>query len=290
MSDCDSVGSAGSAATVKRDCPVCHKEFTARSLFKHIRMKHDAHWFEGMYANEKMLDAYIEKCEPIPFFYMEKNDFDEEETKDIYGCLACNNTFTHKGHGTTHCNKAKCKATHIKETKALKDRVKDMKTRMDNRKESETWNREKFCTEIEKLMRWCKYMKNGTMYQTLLTAYNERRVRSIASTERALSDKRNEVFNVNQNNLFSPLHYPIINPIADYNFSYNKEALDMFFIYNYWRGIASTIEITFVYMREHYDYDYNDPTMFLSMKEEEPARQYICISSIDEYLHKLPAL
>jgi len=143
MSDCDSasVGSAGSAATVKRDCPVCHKEFTSRSLFNHIRNKHDAHWFESMWSNEKMLNAYIDKCEPVPFSYTEKNDFDEDECKDIYGCLACNNTFTQKARGTTHCNKKKCKANHIKEIKALIQRVIDMKKRMMNRIDYSKWSR-----------------------------------------------------------------------------------------------------------------------------------------------------
>ena len=293
MSDCDnaSVCSAGSTSVsnTKRECPICKQEVNTRSLFKHIKSKHDSHWFESMYANEKMLNGYIENSEPIPFMYEEKNDFDEMESKDIYGCLGCYNTFTNKKLGISHCNKAKCKATHIKETKALIQRVKDMQERMKNRTDYSKWSRQKFCTEIEKYIRWYKYMKNGTLYQTLLTAYNDRRARSTTDPKNATHDRRDEVYNPNMSHTYNALQYPIIKPIADYDLSYDKDAPNLLYQYHYWGGIVSGIELTYVYMRHHYDYE-ADPEMFLSMKEEEPARLFIDINSIDEYLHKLPAL
>lgn len=295
MSDCDnaSVSSAGSRVSIsntKRPCPVCKKEFKTTSLFKHIKTKHDAHWFESMYANDRMLRGIIEKSEPVPFMYTEKNDFDEDETKDIYGCLACYNSFTHKGHGTTHCNKAKCKAAHIKECKTLLQRVEDMKEKMKNRVDYRTWTREKFCREIEGYIRWYKYIKNGTLYRTLLTAYNKRRAERTASSERALTDRRNEIYGTNQLHTYCHYtHFPIIRDIPEYECTYDKTAPNMLYQYHYWGGIVSTIEHTYVYMRQHYDNE-ADPEMFMSMDENEPARLFIDVNSIEQYLHKLPPL
>lgn len=293
MSDCDneSVGSAGSISNSKRECPICKQEVNMRSLFKHIKTKHDSFWFESMYANEKMLNGCIENCEPVPFMYEEKNDFDEMESKDIYGCLGCYTTFATKtkGHGKTHCTKPKCKATHIKECKSLIQRVKDMQVKMANKTDYRKWTPEKFCKGIEGYIRWYKYMKNGTLYQTLLTAYNDRRARCTTDPKNAAHDRRDEVYNPNLAHTYNALQYPIIKPIPEYDCRYDKDAPNLLYQYHYWGGLVSSIEQTYVYMRHHYDYE-ADPEMFLSMKEEEPARLFIDINSIEEYQHKLPAL
>lgn len=294
MSDCDagSVCSTNSKSITNatRNCPVCQKEIKTVSLFRHIKNKHDAHWFQCMWANEKMLNKYIETCEPVPFSYEEKNDFDEMESKDIYGCLGCHNTFTSIKHGTTHCNKAKCKAAHIKECKVLLQRVKDMKEKMANRKEWETWSREKFFKEIEGYIRWYKYMKNGTLWKTLLNAYIKRRAERTASTERASTDRRNEVYgNSSVDSFCSYTHFPIINDIPDYECRYDKESSDLLYQYHYWGNIVYGIQRTYCYMRKHYDCE-ADPEMFMSVDENEPARMFIDISLIDTHLHKLPPL
>lgn len=284
-----SAGSTSSVSNAKRPCPVCNKEFKVMSLFKHIRTKHDSQWFESMYANEKMLRGYIENCEPVPFMYEETNDFDEVEVKDIYGCLACSNTFTHKGHGKTHCNKAKCKAAHIKEAKSLLNRVIEMQKRMLNKIDYSKWTREKFIKGIEGYIRWYKYMKNGTLYQTLLNAYNVRRAERTKNPENASHDRRYEVYNPNLSHTYTPTQFPIILNIMDYDCSYDKDAPNLLYQYHYWGGIVSNIELTYVYMRQHYDYD-ADSTMFHSISEDEPARLFIDLNSIEDHLHKLPPL
>jgi hypothetical protein len=290
MSDCDnaSVGSAGSRQSItqsKRDCPVCKKELAVQSLFKHIKTKHDAHWFESMYANEKMLNGYIEKCEPVPFMYEEKNDFDEVETKDIYGCLGCYNTFTHKGHGTTHCNKAKCKATHIKETKALIQRVIDMKKRMENRTDYSKWSREKLCTAIENEMRWYKWIKEGQYWRTLYNFYIKERESRIASE---VVDKGQYDFDWVHNTPNGM--WCRIPDIPNYDMSYNKEAKDLTFYLYHWMAITGSISSQYVFMRWHYSNKEDDEIYHEYDSHYHPKGQYIYPQQAEFNLRKLPTL
>jgi hypothetical protein len=289
MSDCDnaSVGSAGSKKSIshqKRDCPVCKKEFAVESLFRHIKTKHDAHWFESMYANEKMLNGYIEKCEPVPFMYEETNDFDEVETKDIYGCLACYNTFTHKGHGTTHCNKAKCKTAHIKEIKALIQRVIDMKKRMMNRTDYSKWSREKFCTALETEMRWYKWIKQSHLWRTLYDYYAPERESRLRGKD---VDKSRYEFIWTHNTPDGLM--PFIRDIEEIPMEYNKDAKDLLIYLHHWAAINGSIHGRFRFMRWHYEMQ-ADGEMFFDNSENHPDGQYMSPSTAEFNLHKLPAL
>lgn len=289
MSDCDnaSVGSAGSARSVthaKRDCPVCKKEIAVQSLFKHVRIKHEMHWFESMYANEKMLNAYIEKGEPVPFMYEEKNDFDEMESKDIYGCLACNNSFTHKGHGTTHCNKAKCKAAHVKEIKALIQRVIDMKKRMMNRTDYSKWSREKFCTAIETEMRWYKWIKQSPLWRILYDYYTPEREVRMKSKD---YDKTRYEFTWTHNTPDGLM--PFIPDIEEISLEYNKDAKDLLIYLHHWAAINSSIHGRYRFMRWHYEMQ-ADGEMFFENSENHPDGEYISPNAAEFNLHKLPVL
>lgn len=288
MSDCDarSVCSTGSAKSItheKRDCPVCKKEIAVQSLYKHIKTKHDSHWFESMYANEKMIRKYISDCEPVPFIYEEKNDFDEVEVKDIYGCLACHNSFTNKVRGTTHCNKAKCKAAHIKECRTLLQRVVNMKAKMLNKTDYSKWSREKLCTAIETEIRWYKWMKSGHLWRILYTFYTEERVSRIAILEKHKYD-------------FTWMHntpngaWPVIPAMPDYDMSYNKDAKDLVFHLYHWMAITGSIHSQFVFMRWHYSNVADDEMFYEYDNENHPGGNYIAPMNAQEHIHSLPSL
>jgi hypothetical protein len=288
MSDNDatSVCSAGSKQSItneKRECPVCNKEVNTRSLFKHIKTKHDSHWFESMYANEKMLTKYIQECEPIPFMYEEKNDFDEIESKDIYGCLACFNSFTHKGHGKTHCNKAKCKATHIKECKSLLQRVMDLKAKMLNKTDYSKWSREKLCNAIETEMRWYKWINSSYLWKILYTFYTEERQSRITVLEKYKYD-------------FTWMHntpngaWPVIPALPDYDMTYNKEEKDLRFRLHYWTAITGAIHSQFVFMRWHYENKEDGEIFHMYDNERHPEGQYIAPMNAEEHINSLPSL
>ena len=126
-SDTHSVISAGThTSTMSKDrvtleCPECGKEVQSRSMFNHIRKLH-TEYFKTMYKVWKSddLQELIDECEPFPVEWEYQNDFDETEFVNIWGCLACNSTFTQEHSAKTHCKKPKCKKDHIKALKAIK--------------------------------------------------------------------------------------------------------------------------------------------------------------------------
>lgn len=273
MSDSDSksvcsTASKQSISKQKRDCPICKKEIAVESLYRHIKTKHDSHWFESMYANEKMLNKCINECEPVPFMYDEKNDFDEVESKDIYGCLACHNSFTHKGHGTTHCNKAKCKAGHIKECRELLQRVVDLKAKMLNKTDYSKWSREKIIGCIDRQIEWYTSMKKGYLWRILFDHYNAERNSAIAGgREKAEYDF--EWISRTRVNMM-----PLIRDIPTYDTLYNKESKDILVYMFHWYAINMNIHEQYYHMRWNYE-SRCEADMFYSVSDKYPTGKYI---------------
>lgn len=125
MSDSDhsetqSQTSTASLSRTMLECPECGKELQARSMFKHMRLYHSP--YVERVSNVFKLEDYddlIEDAKPFPFDWDITNDFDEKETKSIWGCLGCNSTFTLAHTGNKHCQ-GKCKKEHIKGLKEYK--------------------------------------------------------------------------------------------------------------------------------------------------------------------------
>ena len=127
FNDTRSVTSTMSKAREKQVCPSCKKDYEARSLFKHIRTFHPDYFssIRIVYKEDK-LDELIKANAPMPVEWIVINDFDEEETMIIWGCLACNTAFTTEQNGILHCNdndkrkKIQCKKEHNKQLKIIK--------------------------------------------------------------------------------------------------------------------------------------------------------------------------
>jgi len=136
--DKNSVMSSVSITNMKIECPECKKELQTRSMFKHIRTLHPE-YFASMFKVWKSDDfkELIDECKAFPVEWEYKNDFDETEFKNIWGCLGCNNTYTSECKANAHCKLAKCKKDHIKGMKDfLKQEQKDKEKR--NKQERDT--------------------------------------------------------------------------------------------------------------------------------------------------------
>ena len=123
LSDNDDAMSSKSSVSVshtKMDCPHCPKAFQVQSMFRHIRNTHpnDFECYMTVWDPEK-LQKMMNVCEPFPVEYTSTNDHDETVEHKLYGCLACNNTFTTLQRGTTHVKNKKCKARHMSELKGI---------------------------------------------------------------------------------------------------------------------------------------------------------------------------
>jgi hypothetical protein len=128
-----SIASTMSQARIAIDCPCCQKELQSRNMFNHIRKIHPD-YFPATFRvwNDDQFQDLIDDSKALPVEWYIKNDFDEEQAINIWGCLACNNTFTteHKAHA--HTSNKKCKAVHIKEIKKLqKEEQKERKKRQE---------------------------------------------------------------------------------------------------------------------------------------------------------------
>lgn len=112
--DSKSVASTSSAARANKSCPCCTKEVQARVMFNHLRTFHPE-FLKGMYGvwRPEQLDKLIESNEPFPVEWTEKDDFDDDITITMYGCLGCNNTYTTEHNAKKHCQ-GKCNEKHNK--------------------------------------------------------------------------------------------------------------------------------------------------------------------------------
>lgn len=117
--DSKSTTSTMSASVRPEICPCCKKQLQARAMFNHMRKFHPD-YIKSLYSVwGKKLDEMITTNAPMPIDWTVKDDFDEEELRTVWGCLACDNTFTTEQNAKKHCN-AKCKKDHNAELKRFK--------------------------------------------------------------------------------------------------------------------------------------------------------------------------
>jgi hypothetical protein len=121
-------------------------------------------------SDEELIGLKISNC-AIPFKWSVINDFDEEEEKVVFGCLACNSTFAGVAQGINHCKKDKCSKTHkaeidkiIKHNKQQRElelkRLTDTRWRKANRTQQQIF---------DDTMLYHKYISE----YLLVTVYNE---------------------------------------------------------------------------------------------------------------------
>jgi hypothetical protein len=176
MEDTRSVASGGSTVSLtnqKMECPNCKNEFQTRAMFNHIRKRHPGP-FQEMTQKEWLLDAQSGK--PLKVCWNKMNDFDEEETIIIYGCLATNKTFTTEFKAMAHFTKC---------SEALKDHKKEIKLMLKIRNDALKINQKEkkkgsVCTDPK----WLKYKElreanDPTVVQQLL-AYIEAQIKDAA--------------------------------------------------------------------------------------------------------------
>jgi hypothetical protein len=108
--------STTSVSRVLVECPECKKEFQQRYMFNHIRKFHPHRFELNMMADsdEEFFGLKFSNC-AVPFKWNVINDFDEQEEHVVFGCLACNSTFTGVSQGINHCKKDKCNKKHKEE-------------------------------------------------------------------------------------------------------------------------------------------------------------------------------
>ena len=118
--DAQSTKSSISISQTKMTCPHCSNDYQIQSMFRHIRSTHlnDFYCYMSVWNTNK-LEKMVNGCEPFPIEYTSTNDFDETVEHKLYGCLACNNTFTTMARATTHCKNKKCKSKHLSEFKSI---------------------------------------------------------------------------------------------------------------------------------------------------------------------------
>ena len=135
-----SIQSSVSISNSKAECPECKKELLTRYIFNHIRKLHPD-YFSTMSKvwKEDAIKELIDDCKPFPVEWESKNDFDEIEFKNIWGCLGCNNTYTLEYKARIHCN-AKCKKEHLK---GLKDFLKKEQKEQEQLKKNQSDKRYK---------------------------------------------------------------------------------------------------------------------------------------------------
>jgi hypothetical protein len=92
-------------------------------MFNHIYVKHPG-YFQEMTTKQWLLEAQSGK--PLKVCWNKMNDFDEEETVTIFGCLATKKTFQ---------TEYKAQAHFAKHPDALKEHNKDIKLKIKARKE-----------------------------------------------------------------------------------------------------------------------------------------------------------
>lgn len=97
-----SVSSQGSHQSIQKSliaCPHCQKEVQGRYIFHHIRVHHIT---EFLSATQRKWIAEAEAGRPLKVFWETKNDFDEIETKIVYGCLSSDKCFMTEERGIRH--------------------------------------------------------------------------------------------------------------------------------------------------------------------------------------------
>lgn len=176
MDDHASVASGGSASSTrdrKIECPKCNKELTIKVMFNHIHVKHPG-YFQEMTQKQWLLEA--QSGRPLKICWNKMNDFDEEETVVLYGCMATKKTFMTEHKALAHFTKC---------PEAFKDHNKEIKILLKIRKDALKANQKEkkkgaICTDP----RWLKYkelreVNDPTIVQQLF-AYIEAQIKDAA--------------------------------------------------------------------------------------------------------------
>lgn len=178
VDDKGSTSSSKSADRFNKQCPFCQCEVQLRVMFNHIRKKHPYQFMMCMDVfDEQQIKEIISCGSAFPFSFSLKNDFDEEEETRIYGCLGCNNTFTHELRANGHCGKAKCKLNHIKGIKAL------IKQNEDDKIANKKKKKNKPVRSVEKLIQditlWIRrYLHVSECARLLNQDYQDQKIKS----------------------------------------------------------------------------------------------------------------
>jgi len=81
-------------------------------MFNHLR-KYHPDFVKNVYGiwKKEQFDELIKSNAPFPIEWEVKDDFDEEVSKTLYGCLGCNKTYTTQHNASKHCL-GTCKKDH----------------------------------------------------------------------------------------------------------------------------------------------------------------------------------
>lgn len=118
----DSKSNTSSISSARQDdrCPCCEKDMQNRFMFNHLRKFHPE-YVKGMYGvwKPEQMNELIAENLPFPIEWVVKDDFDDDITKTLWGCLGCNNTYTTKQNAKKHCD-GKCKKDHNANLRRIK--------------------------------------------------------------------------------------------------------------------------------------------------------------------------
>jgi hypothetical protein len=151
--DSKSNASTISSARIAEACPCCKKELQARYMFNHLRKLHPE-YVKGLYGvwNDEQMDRLIAENAPFPVEWIEIDDFEEETTRTMWGCLGCNNTFTVEHKAVKHCQDTKCKKDHHANLRRIKKEEQQDKAA---RKKKVMTDREKWCARTPSQIHTC---------------------------------------------------------------------------------------------------------------------------------------
>ena len=181
--DSKSTVSSTSSARLAEKCPCCAKEFQARVMFNHLRKLHPEYvkTLYGALKPEEM-DELIKYTAPFPIDWEIMDDFDEPICKSLWGCLACNSTFTTQHNAQKHCL-GKCKNDHNAHLRRIKKeeqqekekkmkKISDVRLRWINRSPAQifaciqhnvTYYEKKFTSVSQKVVGYLCTMKHEMM-------------------------------------------------------------------------------------------------------------------------------
>lgn len=135
--DSKSTSSTISLERMAESCPCCKKEMQARVMFNHLRKLHPE-YLKGMYCiwKAEQMDELIKYNAPFPVEWVVKDDFDEDVSKTLWGCLGCNNTYTTQHNAAKHCL-GKCKKDHNAHLRRIKKEEQQDKEKHDKKLSTE---------------------------------------------------------------------------------------------------------------------------------------------------------
>lgn len=262
--DAKSKSSTVSAGKQDRKCPFCVKELQTRYLFNHVRKNHSYELLCSMavWKESEEMNKYTTVGYAFPFDYTVTNDFDENEEHKLYGCLACNASFSTESGGNVHCQKKKCKVKHCSAINAMLQADKASKKIKSKIPKSKSLSelRDIIQLEMRRYKHICEvsYELNELLQSLLLTG-----------TETGL--EFNKAVLITQ---FDEIDYRI-DP------SVGTEGLEK--LQRIWGRRTDAIENEFIKLRDHlYHYSYAKVDRFKPMCSEFPDRIYVGLNHHDE--------